>query len=76
MPSPVLATRLNRLLIFTFSRSLGFRNILPKILYEYLLTTDAYRSFGNEITLYIQRASLEIIPKIFPVAVLQIHIEE
>jgi hypothetical protein len=32
-PSPVLATRLNRLPTLTFSRSLSLKNTLPKILY-------------------------------------------
>jgi hypothetical protein len=39
-------------------------------------TTDAYRTYGNKIALYIHRASLELIPQGWPTALLHVHTEE
>ena len=39
-------------------------------------TTDTYRRFGNKIALYVQRASLELIPQLLPMAVLHAQTEE
>jgi hypothetical protein len=43
-PSPVLATRLKRLLTFTLSRPSDRRNILPQILYLFTFSAGQWHS--------------------------------